>query len=155
MLQFQKKNKIISNCVLNSKLLYDIFRVKFNIKVNIIVGFVIDPKFSIPRAGTHVWVEYDGCIYEPSYEWISAMTYRYTKTIDLINSSIFYTELIKPIYLKALLTDWKIHNKSVKTFQSIKPGKNSWEPWEAQEFQHIQYYDAILDYINDGDSPSI
>jgi len=156
MLHFQKINNITSQCVTNSKFLYDFFRLKFNIKLNIVVGFVVRENdnggFNLC---THVWVEYDNVHYEPSFEWTNSI-YRYTTIGDLLNSSIWKDAMMvgvsdneKKNGIKKLLIDWKMHSKQVNIFQLGLKG-NHWEPvgFSAGDmFGGEVYYDNLLDFI--------
>lgn len=161
MLHFQKINNITSQCVTNSKFLYDFFRLKFNIKLNIVVGFVVNEKevkndnscgFTLC---THVWVEYDNVHYEPSLEWTNSI-YRYTTIGDLLNSSIWKDAMMvsdneKRDGIKKLLIDWEMHSKQVNILQlGLKGNKKNWEPvgFSAGDiFGGEVYYDNLLDFI--------
>lgn len=155
MLHFQKINNITSRCVVNCKFLYDIFRLKFNIKLNIIVGFVVREKemnngnscgFNL---STHVWVEYDNVQYEPSLEWRNSI-YRYTTIGDLLASSIWKDMVIdddeKMDGIRKLVFDWEIHSKQVKILQLGFKG-NQWKPVGFSEGGGKAYYNNLLYFI--------
>jgi len=151
MLYFQKINNITSRCMINCKFLYDIFRLKFNIKLNIIVGFVVREKdnggFNLC---THVWVEYDNIHYEPSLEWTNSI-YRYTTIGDLLNSSIWkdlrmVSDNEKKDGIKKLLIDWEMHSKQVNILQLGLKG-NHWEPARFSAGVGKAYYINLLDFI--------
>lgn len=132
MLHYQKINNITSQCVTNCKCLYDFFRVNFNIKLNIIVGFVVGRKScGNYTLCTHVWIEYDNVQYEPSFEWTNSVC-RFNTIFEFKNSKIWETikidvnEYNQRRGIKKLMLDWEIHNQQVNIIQNTD--KKCWTP---------------------------
>lgn len=149
-LQYQRLNNITSQCVTNCKFLYDFFRVKFNIKLNVVVGFVVLEKDGGFTLCTHVWVEYDNVHYEPSFEWIGCLN-RFTTIYGLLNSSIWDTVKIhvdcydQRDSIRKLIIDLKIHNQQVNIFQNTD--KKYWTPAISTVF--CKYYEALKLHCDD------
>jgi hypothetical protein len=132
MLHHQQINNTKSQCVFNSKFLYDFFRVNFNIKLNIIVGFVVGRKScGNYKLCTHVWIEYNNVQYEPSFEWTNSVC-RFNTIFEFLNSKIWKTikidvnEYNQRCGIKELMLDWEIHNKQVNIIQNTN--KKCWTP---------------------------
>lgn len=153
MLHFQKINNINSQCVTNCKFLYDFFRIKTEIKLNIVVGFVIrergDGGFN---SCTHVWIEYYNIYYEPSLEWVNS--HRYITICDLLNSSIWKDIITHRCSdneirdgIRKLLIDWEMHSKQVNLLQfGFKGNEKQWEPAVFSEGGGA-YYNNLQNFI--------
>ena len=126
--------------VLNSKFVYDLFRLWFDIKINIIVGFIIDTNFPRNTIACHVWLEFDNIQYEPSYEYAHVDNdCRYLNEIDLpkdkINNNI----------MEILLFDYKQHNETKKSI--LEQPKNI--TYDSTILNHKIYYDKLKYLIDE------
>ena len=140
MIDFQKREHVFEMCVLNSKCVYDLFRLWFDIKINIIVGFIIDTNFPRNTIACHVWLEFDNIQYEPSYEYAHVDNdCRYLNEIDLpkdkINNNI----------MEILLFDYKQHNETKKSI--LEQPKNI--TYDSTILNHKIYYDKLKYLIDE------
>ena len=158
MLHFQKINNIISHCITNCKFLYDWFRIRTGIKLNIVVGFVIRERGDGGiTTGTHAWIEYNNIYYEPSFEWVNS--YKYITICDLLNSSIWKKRIDQEREndndisdnIRNLLIDLEMHSKQVKLLQFGNGEEDCWVPvgFSADDTSLLgkMYYDNLLNFF--------